>query len=172
MLCGSCNQNEATIHLTEIINNQMAEVHLCEKCAEEKGTDFKTHFNFSELLSGLSDIGSLFRAESKLTGSCKDCGLTLEEFGKTGRLGCANCYQNLSKALLPLVKRGQRSTVHIGKRPSKISGAVKGTMELRDLHDRLKKIIQPEEFEKAAQIRDQIRKLEDKLSKGKKGKEE
>ena len=50
MLCMSCQQNEATIHLTEIANNQMVEVHLCESCAEEKGADFKSQFNFGELL--------------------------------------------------------------------------------------------------------------------------
>ena len=168
MLCGSCNQNEATIHLTEIVNNQMVEVHLCETCAEEKGTDFKTHFNFSELLSGLADIGSLFRTEQKVEGSCKTCGLTLEAFGKTGRLGCAECYQNLAKALLPLVKRVQRTTEHMGKRPSRIPSNVKQTMELRDLHEKLRKSIQMEEFEKAAEVRDQIRKLEEKISKSKK----
>ena len=172
MLCSSCNQNEATIHLTEIVNHQMVEVHLCESCAEEKGTDFKTHFNFSELLSGLADMGSLLRPEQKIAGTCKDCGLTLEEFGKTGRLGCANCYRNLSKALLPLVKRVQRSTIHIGKKPSRLSGAVKNTIEMRELQDHLKKTIESEEFEKAALIRDQIRKLEEKQAKPKKGKED
>ncbi len=168
MICSSCHQNEATIHLTEIVNNQMVEIHLCETCGEEKGTDFKTHFNFSELLSGLSDLGSAFRSEQKSDAKCKVCGLTFEEFGKTGRLGCASCYQSLSKMLVPLVKRVQRSTTHMGKKPSKISNAVRHTVDLRDLHERLRKYIQLEEFEEAAKMRDEIRKLEDKVTKGKK----
>ena len=165
MLCGSCSQNEATIHLTEIVNNQMVEIHLCEACAEEKGTDFKTHFNFSELLSGLSDLGSILRQEERTDVRCKTCGLTFEEFGKTGRLGCAGCYQSLGRALLPLVKRVQRATAHVGKKPSKISVEVKQTVDLRDLQDRLKKSVQSEEFEEAARLRDAIRKLEDKIEK-------
>ncbi|MBI4388140.1 MAG: UvrB/UvrC motif-containing protein [Candidatus Omnitrophica bacterium] len=168
MLCGSCQQNEATIHLTEIVNNQMVEVHLCETCAEEKGTEFKNHFNFGDLLSGLSDIGSLFGPEQKTDISCKTCHLTFEEFGKTGRLGCANCYQTLSKMLLPLVKRVQRATTHMGKRPSKVSAHVKQSVDLRSLQERLRKSIELEEFESAAKLRDEIRKLEEKQEKRKK----
>jgi len=170
MLCGACHQNEATIHLTEIVNNQMIEVHLCETCAQEKGTDFKTHFNFSDLLSGLSDVGSVLKADLMETAGCKTCGLTYEEFGKTGRLGCPDCYQDLNKILLPLIKRVQRSTEHLGKHPSKASSETKRTIDLRELRERLKRAIEMEEFEKAADIRDQIKKLEDKIEKGKKEK--
>lgn len=168
MLCNSCHKNEATIHLTEIVNNQMMEVHLCETCAEEKGTDFKTHFNFNELLSGLSDVGSLFKNEPRTEMQCKTCGLTYEEFGKTGRLGCCDCYQSLGKLLLPLIKRVQRSTSHLGKKPSRVSGDVKQNIELRDLRERLRRTVQAEEFEAAAQLRDEIKKLEDKVEKAKK----
>ena len=168
MLCSSCQQSEATIHLTEIVNNQMMEIHLCETCAEEKGAEFKTHFNFSDLLSGLSDIGSMFGTERKVDISCKTCGLTFEEFGKTGRLGCADCYQTLSKMLLPLVKRVQRATTHMGKRPSRVSEKVKQSVDLRSFQERLKKAIEFEEFEEAAKLRDEIRKFEEKQEKRKK----
>lgn len=168
MLCGSCHQNEATIHLTEIVNNQMVEVHLCETCAEEKGADVKTHFNFSELLSGLSDMGGLLPSKESVEVSCKACGLTFTEFSKTGRLGCAGCYQSLGKALFPLIKRVQRSTTHSGKRPAKIANDVKQTIDLRDLNEKLRKCIQLEEFEEAAKVRDEIRKLEEKSEKRKK----
>ncbi len=167
MLCGSCNQNEATIHLTEIVNNQVMEVHLCESCAEEKGTDFKTHFNFSELMAGLSDIGPLFK-ETKPVIECKTCGLSYEEFAKKGRLGCCDCYKHLQKLLLPLIKRVQRATAHLGKRPSQLSGDARKTMDMRDLRERLKKAVQNEEFEEAARLRDEIKQFEEKSAKGKK----
>ena len=168
MLCTICQQNEATIHLTEIVINQMVEIHLCETCAEEKGADFKSHFNFGELLSGLSDVGSLLRSDKNVETCCKNCGMSFDEFGKTGRLGCPVCYQSLGRALLPLIKRVQRSTAHVGKKPAKISGSVKRTIELRNLEDRLRKAIQLEEFEEAAKLRDQIKKLEEKQEKKKK----
>ena len=166
MVCNVCGQSEATIHLTEILNNQMVEVHLCESCAEQKGTDFKVHFDFNKLLASLGDIGVELQPERLAKVSCKDCGMTYEEFGRTGRLGCVHCYQAFEKLLFPLIKRVQRDARHVGKVPAQAPGEVKRTLELRELQDRLRKSIQAETFEEAAKIRDQIQTLEEKLKKG------
>ena len=170
MTCNLCGTNEATIHLTEIVNSQMIEIHLCETCAQEKGTSFKTHFNLDDLLSGITlETGKPAKTgEKKATVCCPECGLTYEDFGKTGRLGCATCYEAFSKLLTPLIKRVQRATHHIGKKPSKVAGPVRATHDLRILQDRLRKSIQSEAFEEAAQIRDEIKQIEDKIKKGKK----
>ena len=171
MVCNVCGQNEATIHLTEILNNQMVEIHLCETCAEQKGTGFKAHFDFNKLLASLGEFGAEFKTESVSKVVCKECGMSYEEFGRTGRLGCANCYQAFEKLLLPLIKRVQRDVRHHGKAPSKVPAGMKQTLELRELQDRLKKSIQSETFEEAARIRDRIQELETKLKKeGKKPK--
>ena len=170
MVCNVCGQSEATIHLTEILNNQMMEVHLCETCAEQKGADFKSHFDFNKLLASLADFGAELKPERMAKLVCKDCGMTYEEFGKTGRLGCANCYQTFEKLLLPLIKRIQRDTKHVGKAPSKVLGETKQALELRELQDRLKKSVQSETFEEAAKIRDRIQELQEKLKKGPKPK--
>ncbi|MBI3313515.1 MAG: UvrB/UvrC motif-containing protein [Candidatus Omnitrophica bacterium] len=170
MTCNVCGVNEATVHLTEIVNNQMIEVHLCETCAQEKGTDFKTHFSIDDLLAGLTDITKQIKQGEKKASSlcCSGCGMTYEEFGKSGRLGCATCYEAFSKMLLPLIKRIQRSTHHVGKKPSKIPRATRSVHDLRVLQDRLRKSVQTESFEDAAKIRDEIKQIEEKLKKGKK----
>lgn len=172
MICNLCGTQEATIHLTEIINDKMAEIHLCEACAQEKGTDFKTHFNVGDLLAGLPEISSPIKApEKRLAGKCPECGLTYEEFGKSGRLGCQHCYEAFSKLLLPLIKRVQRSTTHTGKKPAKLGPTAKAPVsDLKILQDRLRKSVQMEAFEEAAKIRDEIKQLEDKFKKGKKTK--
>ncbi len=173
MICNICGSQEATIHLTEIINNQMMEVHLCEACAQEKGTDFKTHFNLSDLVAGLADIQPAIKAgEKKSTAKCPECGMTYEEFGKTGRLGCGTCYQAFSKMLLPLIKRVQRSTQHVGKRPSKVAPESAAVLDLKLLQERLRKSVASEAFEEAAQLRDEIKTMEDKVKKPKKNKNE
>lgn len=176
MICNLCGQSEATIHLTEIVNNQMVEIHLCQTCAQEKGTDFKTHFNFSDLISGFPELVPFAaKAEKKSLGKCPECGLTYEEFGKSGRLGCENCYESFSKLLLPLIKRVQRSAQHMGKKPPRMASASRPPAvqdELRGLHDRLRKSVQAEAFEEAAKLRDEISQLEEKMKKGKKPKSE
>lgn len=163
MICNLCGTQEATIHLTEIVNNQMVEIHLCETCAQEKGTDFKTHFNFSDLLAGLSEMGKPAKVGEKKAGRCLECGLTFEEFGKSGRLGCPACYDAFAKMLLPLIKRVQRSTHHVGKKPSRAGADVKVTTDLRVLQERLRKSVQTEAFEEAAKLRDEIKQMEDKI---------
>ena len=169
MLCNVCGLEEATIHLTEIINTKMVELHLCEQCAYEKGTDVKQYFNFSELLEGLAEgteAGVKPAGEKKEVLRCKSCGITFDEFGKSGRLGCPECYQTFAKLLAPLIKRIHRATSHIGKKPAKISGEVKFHMELRELHERLRKLVEQEAFEDAAKVRDLIKQLEDRAKKG------
>ena len=171
MVCNVCGQNEATIHLTEILNNQMVEIHLCETCAEQKGTGFKAHFDFNKLLASLGEFGAEFKPERVSKVVCNGCGMSYEEFGRTGHLGCANCYQAFEKLLIPLIKRVQRDVRHHGKTPSKVPADMKQAIELRELQDRLKKSVQAETFEEAARIRDQIQQLETRLKKeGKKSK--
>ena len=169
MICNVCGVNESTIHLTEIINDQMIEIHLCESCAQEKGTEFKTHFNVNDLLAGLTDTGKWnLESPEKTLAKCAHCGMTYEEFGKKGRLGCAQCYSSFEKMLLPLIRRIQRSTMHLGKRPEKNATIQQPELGgLRLLQQRLRKCVQEEAFEEAADVRDQIRKIEDKLSKPK-----
>lgn len=168
MVCNICGTNEATIHLTEIVNEQMVEIHLCETCAQEKGTEFKTHFNVGDLLSGLTNLAKEIGGEERSWTKCPNCGLSYEEFGRTGRLGCAECYEAFSKLLLPLIKRVQHSIQHVGKRPSRLAPPLRINQDLKELQNRLVKFVQQEEFEEAARIRDQIRQLEEKLKKGKK----
>ncbi len=170
MVCNVCGQSEATIHLTEIINTQMIEIHLCETCAEQKGTDFKTHFDFNKLLASLADLGAAIKTEDAAQLVCKNCSMTYEEFGRTGRLGCSVCYESFDKALLPLIKRVQKALRHVGKVPARAGGDVRQVMELRELKEQMKKSIEVESFEKSAELRDRIKKLEEKMKTGRKKK--
>ena len=173
MICNICGTKEATIHLTEIVNGQMAEVHICETCAEEKGTEFKTYFNFGDLLAGVPGLDEVLEPSGKKSNLvCKDCGMTFEEFGKSGRLGCAGCYRAFQKPLVAVIKQVQRADYHVGKKPSRITKDVRSVHDLRQIQERLRKCIQMEKFEEAARLRDEIKQVEDKIKKVKKPKDE
>lgn len=161
MLCNLCGKNDATIHLTEIINAQMLELHICESCGNEKEGLIKNKFSFHELLAGLADISSLGSLEKKSVPQCRSCGLTYEEFGKAGRLGCPDCYAAFSKALTQLIKRVQKGAYHIGKKPAKFSKnkEIKKN-ELHDFKKLLEASVRNEEYEDAARLRDIIKKME------------
>lgn len=162
MICDICGKKEATVHLTEIINDQMTKLNLCEECARDKGVEMEEHFGLSELLAGLTDMGTTVEPEVAITTKCTNCGLTYQNFRKIGRLGCSECYDAFKKELAPLLKRIHGADRHIGKVPLKGGKTVKDTRTLQDLKIQLEKAIQMEEFEEAAKLRDKIRDFEKK----------
>lgn len=162
MLCDICGKKEASVHLTEIINDQMTKLNLCEDCAREKGAEMEEHFGLSELLAGLTDMGTAMEPEVAITTKCPNCGLTYQNFRKIGRLGCGECYDAFKKELAPLLKRIHGADRHIGKVPLKSGKSIKDTRTLQDLKIQLEKAIQMEEFEEAAKLRDKIKDLEQK----------
>ena len=161
MLCELCKQSQATVHLTEIINDQMSELHLCEACANQKGAQVESHFGLADLLSGLADYGKTSEPEEVSTKACASCGMTYDDFRKVGRLGCADCYATFKRSLGSLLKRIHGSPIHVGKSPARLIKPSKmAKSELLELKRKLEKAIVEEAFEEAARLRDQIRRVE------------
>ena len=166
MVCDICGKKEATVHITEIINDKMAKLHLCEDCAKEKGAEMEEHFGLSDLLAGLADLGANIEPEIADSVKCNSCGFTYRDFKKMGRLGCSECYDAFKKQLAPLLRRIHGADRHVGKVPLMIGKTVKDSRNLQDMKIKLEKAIQAEEFEEAARLRDQIKELEKKSKNG------
>jgi protein arginine kinase activator len=163
MLCQICGKNPASVHFTEIHDNKMSEIHVCERCAEEKGmhTPAQQHkFEIADLLAGMVD--SMTHTEEERVGhvQCPRCGLLYSSFKETGRLGCADCYTAFQFQLRPLLRRIHGDTHHRGKTPVHGQDTVSSHRQIQRLHDELQRAVEREEFERAAQVRDEIRKLE------------
>lgn len=168
MACDFCGEREATVHLTEMIDDQTRELHLCETCAREKGTKAVQQFGLSDLLAGLVDFGTKLEGEVRSKPACPQCKMTYEDFRKSGRLGCGTCYETFRRYLSPLLKRIHGSPHHVGKIPP-VPGEKSGHVQedLARLKERLKEAVAAEVFEEAAQLRDRIRTLEAKSKKKK-----
>jgi len=178
MLCNICNKNQATVHLTEIVDEQMSELHLCDECARKKSMEMEQQFGLSDLLAGLVDYGKQIGSVEKgpVVAQCSHCGLTFEDFGKIGRLGCSECYTSFAKNLGPLLKRIHGSNQHMGKVPlgfkapsvkkgkPVVSMPLSAPTSLNELKDNLQKAIESEEFEEAARLRDLIKEMESKAN--------
>lgn len=163
MVCDICGKKQATVHLTEIVDEQMTELHLCEDCAREKSVQMEQQFGLADLLAGLSDLSKQVKEEiNQGTVRCPNCGLTYEDFRKIGRLGCSQCYIAFRKYLSVLLKKIHGSSQHFGKTTSKFTKPLKAKPEVQELKERLQRAIQSEEFEEAAKLRDKIRDLESK----------
>ncbi len=170
MLCDICQKNPATVHLTEIIDEQMNELHLCEECARTKSAAMESQFGLSDLLAGMVDFEKPANKEEEIVSlKCPACGLTYADFKKIGRLGCGECYNIFRKYLAPLLKRIHGSNQHVGKSLSKTKSSGSGSgrvykkkADLQDLKDQLQQAIQKEAFEEAARLRDRIKEIESK----------
>ncbi|MFH0739248.1 MAG: UvrB/UvrC motif-containing protein [Candidatus Omnitrophota bacterium] len=162
MLCDICNKNSATVHLTEIIDDQMNELHLCEECARQKSVQMEQQFGLSDLLAGLAEFNKPALEKEAQDLKCPNCALTYNDFKKMGRLGCGECYSAFKKYLGPLLKRIHGSNLHVGKSPLKVSGGLKKKIDLSGLRQKLQKAVEAEAFEEAARLRDQIREFEKK----------
>jgi protein arginine kinase activator len=170
MLCDICSKNQATVHLTEIVDEQMTELHLCEECAKQKSVQMEQQFGLSDLLGGLADFGKHIEGKEPSKIKCPNCNLSYEDFKKIGRLGCSNCYSAFIRYLTPLLKRIHGSALHTGKSPQGESVAVKAfraseakqpELSLEDLKNKLTDAIKSENFEEAAILRDKIKALEE-----------
>lgn len=173
MNCEECGKRPATLHLTKIVNGEKTEYHICEQCAKEKGDVFGGFGNFgiNQLLTGLLNFDPMIKKESFKEGTntqkalrCETCGLTYAQFSKSGRFGCSDCYQFLGDRLDPLFRRIHGNTQHIGKVPERSGGRIKVRKELEQLKMALQQYVAKEEFEKAAEIRDRIKALEQKIA--------
>jgi protein arginine kinase activator len=160
----SC-ENEATVHLTEIREGKKHEMHLCERCASEKGLPGKANFSISDLLHGIASQAQSQAQKAKRTreAACPVCGATLSQFQSSGRFGCPECYTTFKEDVQGLVEKIHDSSQHVGKVPRRISSEISLQKDVRQLQLDLKKAVKREDYEKAAAIRDQIHQLEEQI---------
>lgn len=168
MICQQCMQKPANVQITQVVNNQKKVLYLCESCAGAR-QDLITElpFNMSSLLASI--MGNMhgytqLPVQEKI-GDCNVCGLTYEEFSTTGKLGCWNCYNKFGVRLAPIFRRLHGNMKHTGKVPKKANNERKTVKEIHSLKSLLEEAIRNEEYEKAAQIRDRIKHLENEQKK-------
>lgn len=173
MICQECNERPATFHFTKVVNGEKTEIHICEQCAQDNSSMFidnSTGFSINNLLAGLLNMEpsiskskqDVFKKNEVL--QCSRCQMTYQQFTKVGRFGCSECYLTFHDQINPILRRVHSgNTVHAGKIPERIGGSIHIRKRIELLKQNLKDLIQQEEFEKAAETRDEIRSLELKL---------
>ena len=161
MQCDRCGKNESVVHLTQIENNQMTTSHLCQGCAAATGVDTETSPEVAPLADFLAQMGKVMGDTTAATAACPSCGLTAAEFKRRGRLGCANCYAHFGNQLRSLLRKLHGGGRHRGKPyvppdPQLADQAAR----LSHLRRGLARAVEAEDFERAATLRDQLRRLE------------
>lgn len=178
MKCDHC-ENEATVHEVIRRGGKTVERHLCEQCAKQHGVAVQ-HVPINELiqkyvLQQAAEGGAGAAEARQAIKACASCGLHFAEFRSSSILGCPDCYQAFEPALTPLLERTHEGgTRHVGKTPRRLSavptadpGAKRRGSEqsaeraekLRILNRQLEDAVRSEQYERAAALRDEIRRV-------------
>lgn len=177
MICEICKKNPATIHIQEFVNNQKKSMHICAECAEKRADSqmlFDGNFNLAEILYNISehiglpgfalklkdDKNEEPEAEEQNEITCMKCGWTLSQLRKTGRLGCPQCYNTFRDILDNAFETMHRGKLHVGKKPGgTIDESSAVMLDIMNMKKELEELVQREEYEKAAVVRDKINAL-------------
>lgn len=160
MKCEFCN-DAATVHLKQVLNDETFEMHLCERCAEERGITDPAGFSLSNLLGGTGDKAEI--PELKAIAACPSCEFSLQEMKSVGRLGCPECYEVFNSEVVGMLSSMHRGTEHTGKRPEGMVDETANRDAIAQARQDLQSAIENENFEKAAKLRDTIKELESKI---------
>jgi protein arginine kinase activator len=162
LLCEICEKNNATIHFTKIINGSVEEKHICDSCAKKnKDLDFEIPFPFQKIFTGLMD--------SKQHQNIKDiscgCGLTYGKFMEDGKFGCADCFEVFQDDVESLLKGIHGHSEHKGKVPKRAKNKILQRRTIGTLRSEMEESIEDEDFEKAALLRDEIKRIQEEIDK-------
>jgi len=164
--CEQCGEREALVLLKKVEGGEVRVLHLCEKCAAERGVPEGEESSKSPLGAFLAAMGTDPAGEPPLSSGaalaeCPGCGATLHDFRRTGRLGCAACWTTFEGPLRGLTRRVHGATRHVGE--FYLPPGVEHTEQagvVRWLREQLAAAVAEENFERAAAVRDQLRALE------------
>jgi protein arginine kinase activator len=162
MKCDVCQKREALIYIQQVMGKDQVELHLCERCAKEKGITAggdKIEVTLGGLLSDLLHAKPGQAREQK-TVVCPTCQRTVEEFAKTRKLGCSECAKSFDTELREIVDKLGESAQHVGKFPRRLRAYKTYLVDIARLKRGLKEAIGREDYERAAVLRDKIRELE------------
>lgn len=158
MLCEECNTRESAYTVSVVVEGQITVRHLCQECMSRMNMDLRSG-NIKTLLSSI--LSAISGKETPETGkediTCPRCQTSLVQFTKTGRLGCPRCYETFREQLQPMLLQTHGRVQHAGRRPADTREIQERRERQAELTRRMEQAVAEEDFETAAQLRDQLR---------------
>lgn len=166
MKCEICKAQEASVHLTQVMEGEVRKLHMCEECARKGGINIENPVSISDLLLGLGKEEPVEEAPAAPDRACPVCHLRQADFRKTGRLGCPECYAAFATELAPLLRQMHRRDHHVGRTPQAMPGGVPAAEEAAAVQEALDRAVAEERFEEAARLRDRLQALRRRIASG------
>lgn len=157
--CDICGKKEATLVVRKLNKDGNAtDLNICAECAKSQGlTDVEE--------CPADSVAIIAELKSKMEENdqkvvCGRCQMSYAEFKRLGKLGCSDCYQTFAEKLKPLLRRLHGAVQHIGKTPHQGRKRAQERLEIQRLRVELEKAIKQEDYERAAALRDQLKRRE------------
>ncbi len=171
--CQICGKR-ASIYLTQIVNGQATDLALCETCAREKGLFDPQSLTFAEKFFPEAFKKKVDKLVKELIGKdgedtkpsqarqysgdllteCPACHFTLEDFRRCGRLGCPDCYTVFAQEI---TAEHQQTDNEAASPATTTEESI--AIRRSKLEQQLQSAINREDYETAASLRDELKKL-------------
>ena len=152
-MCDKCGKRPATAVIRKNINGKYSEYSLCPECASEE----QIFNDFKELVPAFFSLPERGFARESV---CPVCGTAAREVRRSGRAGCAKCYETFGYLFEPYIERIHGASKHAGMIPASADQEITRRKKIRDTRESLRQAVEREEYEKAAVLRDELRALE------------
>ena len=158
MICEHCQKAAATTFLEQNINGYIKKMSLCSECAKKLESSPFGGFDLSHFWGGFLASAPAVKASAEKR--CEDCGSSFSEIVESGKAGCPACYRVFYRELLPSLERIHGKAVYNGKIPAHAPAEIQQKRRIETLRASLSKLVEEQKFEQAAEIRDEIKRLE------------
>lgn len=166
MLCQKCHKQRATIRYAEVVDGRVTDQFWCRECLAQQRNESEG-FELSEVPPTRANKASIHKVVSKVVRAqraCSQCDTRLQTILDTNRVGCAACYEQFSDELPALLAKINESQLHRGKVPNVSDSRTQLRADLQAKRALLRSVLRSENYEEAAALRDEIRRLESGLS--------
>lgn len=161
MSCSGCGGEDVVIHMSQIVGNQRSDVHLCMKCAVERGiinSQGGIQVSLRHVVNGM--LEQQFNKVDSSDVVCSNCGVTRDDVQKLEKLGCPECLELFSREIREYFENRGIEHIHQGTLPNELSLVKDALFGKQYLKERIRKAVEAEEYEVAAMLRDRIKLME------------
>src|SRR4026207_2467126 len=116
MVCDVCKEADAVVQLTQIEGTGVRLLHLCERCAAERGVETNASAPKPQISDFLQSVHQAMQATQGDAARCASCSSACRRFSAPGRLGCAHCDDAVEKSMRDLLRGVHGSSQHVGRR--------------------------------------------------------
>ena len=166
MLCQKCHSNPASVRYSEVVDGRVSHIQLCPSCLSARQEEPRGGFELGDsptFSRGTRKAPAASVATAISNETCKVCETDLRTILQTGVVGCGACYESFPAQLESLLEGIHTALIHRGKTPRAEDARSRHRTDLQSKRALLKTALGSENYEDAAGLRDDIRRLEEGL---------